>query len=295
MAKATTRNPVAAPETEKPAIAVVKPKNPLDALKMVSKAATKPAKKKEKERPELELDEEQSSVFNEWRAAKELLKLFKDKEETDNALVKDILFALYAELLWQFGVLENPTVKTEVGGKPYNSAIYAVKEKYKVKMPEVGEDQEPADALVDLLVDLGVEKPDAVRLVEKEVDFTPNSGLRSFSELAVGSWRGNTFTPSTEEEKAVSTKIMEFVINNLTPEEQAVCLVSSVQTKVQKGFLDRAKSYAHSVEQLAAILSVIEPEQALTSKLFAATEDLPGKQRVLLEVAEKVLGEESST
>ena len=275
-------------DTSKP---VVKPSIPLavrpaaaDGLDLLAQltgaATTKPKAKAKKVRPELKLTPEAAETFQKFAPAKELFDIFEEHKKAVGGDLNKMLFEAYLDLLWHNkSQPENPTINAGDC-----TGMMVVQEKFKLQIPD---DTNPKASMIEFLKNAGVVK--AEELME-EVDFTPQTTLRAFNELVSGHYEDKQFIEATAAEKALGTKILNLIMTNLTAEEKAAVLIRTPKTVVTKGFLNRVTTYANSREQLATILSVIEPVNYPKGATCAVGATPVDKTKQLVAHAAEILG-----
>jgi hypothetical protein len=182
----------------------------------------------------------------------------------------------------------NPALKARnEAGQVDCEGIFIVQEKIKIQVPDPSN---PTESVIALLVKQGVSEAAARKLVESEIDFTPQIGLRSFNELATGHYEDRNFIEATDEEKSVAEKILQFVTNELTEEEQAIVLRNDPKTVVRNGFLGRAVTYVGSEDELRSVFRVLVPVNYPKGAKFAVSDTPVGKTNRLIGKASEVLG-----
>lgn len=253
--------------------------------KATAKKASKP------ERPEVQLSEHAEQLFSEFAPAKELADIFTERAENIKGQLIDEVFEQYVGAMWT-GKSQptNPSLKSRnVDGRVDCEGIYIVQEKIKVQVPDPNE---PAESTIALLFKSGVSEPAARKLVESEIDFTPQVGLRPFTELVSGHYEERAFVEATAAEQAVAQKILEFVTNELTEEEKELVLVNQPKTVVKKGFLERVVTYVGSENELKSVFKVLQPVNYPKGAKFAVSDTPVGKTNRLIGKASEILGTE---
>lgn len=255
---------------------------------LASKAKTAPKKEAKKERPVLPLDSDVADIYAQFAPAKQLFDILDSRVEALKADLNPELFKAWVRIYWKNkSVPANPAIEVEVDGKLDCEGMYIVAERMKVQIPN---NEDPAGSVTELLVSSGLERADAERLVENEVDFTPQLSLRPFNELVSGHYESKQFVEASAAEQSVGQKLLEFVQNNLTPEEQELVLLNVPKTVVKKGFLTRAVSYVHSEEQLAKVFKVFSPVPSNKGAKFGVSDTPPVRIERLLDYANELLG-----
>jgi hypothetical protein len=105
---------------------------------------------------------------------------------------------------------------------------------------------------------------------------------------------GKQFVEATTEEKTAAQKILAFAtaaatggkveVEPLTNAERKVAISKSKKYVVKSGFLDRAASYCKSAAELRALLSVVSPQQAVSSLKFGKSDSKKGRNARLVDV-----------
>lgn len=272
---------------------------------------------KKKDRAVMEIPKEIAKKYAEYAPTKALFDLFEARNKTEKAQLNEDLWAEWIKLLWhKKSQPQNPkiVVKNDHGEVDCEGMFQITTgSKIKIDMPPVGDDEEPDEVFAQALIDLGVEADDAVELVEREIDFTP-IWTCNFTTLMHGEF-GNDFTPATDNQKAVGERLFLALMgqdeegNELDakgraklladiPDEGWDALQEHVSDNTKYGvqlvdpgsFLDRVCNYAHSEDQLAAILSMITPLYFMTRTKAFVSDDPAAKADRLIEEAAKRLG-----
>jgi hypothetical protein len=254
--------------------------------KATSKKATKP------ERPEVQLSEYAEQLFSEFAPAKELADIFTERAENIKSQLTEEVFEEYVGAMWT-GKSQptNPALKSRNSdGRVDCEGIFIVQEKIKVQVPDPSD---PSESTIALLVKSGVSEAVACKLVENEIDFTPQVGLRPFNELVSGHYEERAFIESSAAEQAVAQKILEFVTNELTEEEQQIVLRNEPKTVVKKGFLERVATYVGSENELKSVFRVLQPVNYPKGAKFAVGDTPVGKTNRLIGKASEILGSDS--
>jgi len=255
------------------------------------KAPTKkPAAAKAKERPVLALSDEVKALYAEYAPAKELWDVLDARLKSLKGELNPELFTAWVALMWQKKTLpSNPNIEVKNENDVLDcKGMFIVQERIKVQIPD---NNDPTGSVVELLVKSGVGQAEAEELVNEEIDFTPQTGLRPFNELVSGHYEAEReFVEATAAEQAVGQKLLEFVTNNLSPEEQALVLLNTPKTVVKKGFLTRVCKYAHTQEQLAAILQVLVPVVQNKGAKFGVSDTPVTKTQRLVEYTGTIIG-----
>lgn len=285
------------------------------AARFMSKA--KPATKSvaKKDRPVLQISDELAELIRNYAPTKEIFDVVSARNEREKKEVNDGLWESWIDALWsKKSKPETPAIKVKNDeGVLDVEAMFIVNagSKIKVDCPPTGEDQQPDEVFVQALVDLGVGQSDAENLVEKEIDFTPLWSL-DLTSLMHGKF-GSTFAPATAIQRQASEKLFLFLQgcdadgNPLDDASSATlslddnerdALQEHINSQVKysakltdgDGFLDRVCQYAHTREQLGAILSMLKPVFYISRVKFAVSDDPTRKAERLIEEAASRLG-----
>lgn len=183
----------------------------------------------------------------------------------------------------------NPKVETKTaGGKIDCSTIYQVRASFKVNAIE-GSTSARA-AVIQALVMAGIAEEMANKVFDENIEIVIETGFKPFNEIAKGKWvageGGKDFIPATDIQKAAAVKLLAWAKGEstefLTPQERMEVLAKDTTYIVKAGFLDRVAHYCHSADELRAILTVIEPGEALSAVKFAAS-DTPKERHERME------------
>lgn len=268
-----------------PVAAPVANDDPLDLLNQLASQTAQPAEKGNKTRPTWDLDQEEQDLITQWVPASILAEHFEKysaniKSELEPLLFKHFVSNCFANKKRP----DSPTFKlNNENNKPDLQTQFVVQERYK---PEASN----ADEAKKLFISLGVTPENADLLIEKELDFQPETYLRNFKELVKGRKEEGKTIDATDEEKAVAKKVLQFVMTELTPEERKIIVRTEPNLTVKSGFLERVSQYAHTEDQLTAILQVIKPVKFVCRAKFGISDSLGRKNERLQEVANHILG-----
>lgn len=293
------------------------PKKPSLASRFAKKVKPVGVGTAKKERPALQIPDWLAKEYAKYAETKTLFDYFCSLNDAEKQDINSNFWAQWVELLWdRKSPPENPKiiVRNEAGDVEVEGLFQVVTgSKIKINMPPVSADEDPSVVLVQTLVNVGVEAEDAVNLVEREVDFTPLWTL-NLTTLLHGKF-GGTFTAATDTERSAAEPLFLALIgqdeegNELDPVAR-VELLSSIdesgwsilsrtlqeqsryrpQLVDPDTFLHRVCSYAHSLEQLTAILSIIEPQAFVTRTKAFVSDDPTTKLARLIEAAKSRLG-----
>jgi len=268
-----------------------------DELNTLLGQATTPTKAgKKSKRPEMELDAEAQAVVRRYAPAKKLFDHFKTHHDNTRGELIGVLNEEWAGMLWQHKTQPgNPSlaVSREDSGKPDITGLFVKTAKFSVDIPD---EKNPANSVVAQLVNLGLEQADAEKLVKEELDFCPQNDLK-FSQLQSGYKTDDGWVPATDASKSAALKIIKYALqsSDLTEDERTAvrkALVQKPSVRVKDGFLQRVCQYAHSLDQLKAVLLVVKPQEQLRSIKFGVSDSLDEKTARLIQYASNVLGTE---
>lgn len=276
------------PAAVRPAAPAAKPSGASLLAGLTGKAKTAKPKAAAKERPSLPLTAEQQETYGDFAAVKQLYDVFEARLKSIKGELEPELFEAWLTTFWKNrSVPSNPALQASVDGKVDAEGIYIVQERFKTQIPD---NEDPTGSVAELLKKLGLDDQKAEDLVANEVDFSPQIGLKAFNELVSGHYEDKQFVEASAAEQAVGQKILEFVQNQLTEDEQALVLQNTPKTVIKKGFLARAVNYASTQEQLAAIFKVFVPVNYPKGAKFGVSDSPVERTSRLLDKANEVLG-----
>jgi hypothetical protein len=213
----------------------------------------KESKGKKKDKPQIELNENEEKAFESFCAADVIFKMSEGKQKAAKAMILPVLRRkLIEKWLDREGKTENPVIVTEKA-----RANFVVREILKIDLPEK-EDGTPGSVL-DRLVEAGFEKEEAEKVFERE-----------FKEEVVVNFRPlNDLRHGEPTEQKVVNKLLKLVLENFTQDEQRMLLRRETKVTVEDGFLDRAPKHAkESIEKLDALLTVVSPQWVLSHMTY---------------------------
>lgn len=188
---------------------------------------------------------------------------------------------------------EKPYVEVEKNGRSDITANFIVQERFtpsNINIPPLKEGQTPARALADALVDQGIEREDAERLVAQELDLVAEKACRNLKELLYGHYEGRVFVDATPEEVRLGKKLFELLKAEFTTEEQKLLIRTEIRAKVKKDFFGRVPNYCHSADQVEAVFRVITPVFYFGGEEFGLNDDEATKIERLKEEAGTFIG-----
>lgn len=287
----------------------------IDRFRVKAKPNTKAVKADE--RPVIDIDEETQRRFVDFAAAKELFDLVEAEKSTLSKEVSRSVYDKFVDALWHAkSQPQNPAIKVKNSlGKVDAEGQFIVQggSKIKVNMPEVGEEEQPEDALVRALTDLGLPYASAENLVGTEVSFVPQWSL-NFTDLLRGEVKEGKIVPPTDTQLSAAEALFcvlngEDAEGNRLDSKGRFDLLKSISengwqalnenveghttyfpTLVDSAnFLDRVCNYASSREELDAILTVFTPVYFCSRVKFAVSDSAEGKTERLLDEAKSIL------
>lgn len=252
------------------------------------------------DRPQLILPREVEKAFVDFISYDAVAKKIGTQTANQKELVEEGCFNAYTEYLWKHKATpaKNPKVEVKEKGKVLHSAIFQVQGRFRVnvdigELPEGKSAQEVVIDAIREITDLSKEEVEA--LVNNELDFTPDRGIKNWSKI---------FLEGTDEERMSLHKLVAFIMSDgddsgevkvqaLSPEDRANLMYSTARVTVSdpKKFLDRLPHYVHSLEQLRAVLSVIQPTHVYPSHMsYLKGASVTEQIAALKKVASKMLG-----
>lgn len=236
-------------------------------LSLLAKKGTKaePAKPAKKARRAMILDAEAQSQFLRVAKAKSLLDMFDSFLKVERPVLDEQFQARFVSTYWAAAFLpENPRVEVLDQGRPVCTGLYSLVKKFHIDALEPEDGEEPADAMIRILVDIIQMDPQkATALVETELDFTPSLTI-PLTEMTLS---------ADEETATAANKLGQFLageIKLLRTSDGNFCslLVVKADCKVleKDGFMDRLPGYCETEEQLKHLLRIVfRPEWHLKS------------------------------
>lgn len=279
----------------------------------------KPNKKtvKDADRPVIDIDHETQVKFIEFACTRELFNKVEARDKAQSSEVVSEIYEKYVDGLWESKTRpQNPSIEArDSRGKLDAEGKFIVSggSRIKIDMPEVHEDEQPEEALIRGLVELGVSNENAESLVSKEVSFTPQFVL-NFTDLIRGEMKSNKIVPPTQIQMSAGEVLLcvingeDLEGNRLTEKtrlEMLKCISSdgwealrmNVDAKTTyvpilvdaDGFLDSVCNYASSREELGLILTVFKPVKYCNAVKFAVSDSAEAKKERILEASRSLL------
>lgn len=247
--------------------------------KLRTKATPKEtAKPNKKVRPVIEIDKSSKEIFLKLAKMKEVLDLAKSQHDTLNDLLKSKLFDKFISMMKRENMQpENPALKVTDSNTVLAEGIFQVKEKIKVKTPDIRAEllrQGFSEELVNKILEENVEEVD-------EINLTP------LHELACGKVTKNERIEPTPVQAKLADKLVSF-IEKLTQEEHDALVSLDKTIVIRSGILDRLPGYCKDVEELKKLLAIFTPELATSGVKFA--KDNPSRATLLVDAVKEMVG-----
>lgn len=297
VAPAPVAAPPAVPQASIPAPRTSGPPMMNAAALLASFAKKAPAAPKgTKQRAVMEMSPEAQDLFKDWVPAKVIAAVFEEYLENSQAALDEQLRKLYCRTMWNAKCKpENPKLQVRnAKGTLDMEAMLVVVERFTINAPDCSDGSDPKEAFVTLLVGIGMQEPQARRLVEDELFFEPTVSI-NLTALFYGSKVGSTWQAPTSIQQSAATKVLNYLAGNadaLTPDEQNT-LVTTTSTKVvfkNSGFLERAASYCAAEDVLYKMLTVVfKPVYQHRSPKFGISDDLASRNGRLAQEAVAIL------
>lgn len=270
-------------------------------------------------RPVIDIDDETKEKFVEFAATKELFDIFEESKKEQTSDIYRAIFDKYKDALWKSKTQpKNPSIKVANASGSLEAEgqfIVQVGTKIKINMPSVGEDELPEDVLMTSLVDLGVKKSNAAKIIENEVSFVPQWSL-NFTDMLHGVNVEGKLQQASDAQISASEILFQVINghdedgNNLDSksrldmlkkisEEGWVLMKQNIESHTKyypqlvdgADFLDRVCSYAETREELDSILMVFCPVHFCQRVKFACSDTPEAKtSRLVAEATSKITG-----
>lgn len=278
---------------------------------MKGKATPTSPKVKNDDRPVVEISEEMQQQFVKFAALKTLFDTFESAKKSNTSELYSSIMNSYQESLWTGkSKPKNPAIKVKnKDNRPDAEGIFIVStgSKIKINMPPLQENEDPEEAMLRGLIDLGVSRNNAENLIEKEVSFVPQWNL-NFTDLLYGSFSEGKLKPATEVQISASEALFSAINgldedgNELTSKQRIDLLKTitdegwfSVKNAVDTkyfpklldgdNFLDRVCNYANSIEELKSILTMFVPVHFLSHTKFGISDTADVRKGRLIDEA----------
>lgn len=268
-------------------------------------------------RPVIDIDDETKAKFVEFAATKVLFDIFEESKKEQTAGVYGAIFDKYKDALWRTKTQpKNPSIKVSKKDGSLEAEgqfIVQVGTKIKINMPSVGDEELPEDVLMKSLVDLGVKKSNAARLIENEVSFVPQWSL-NFTDMLHGVMADGKLQPANDSQISASEVLFQVIKgqnedgNELDSksrldmlkqisEEGWVLIRQNIENHTKyfpqlvdgADFLDRVCNYAETREELDSILTVFCPVHFCQRVKFACSDTEADRTARLLSEAEATI------
>lgn len=261
----------------------------LGALAGIGKKSVPKAEKKD--RPKLVLSEELQEQFARVAPAKMLKEYLDAYFKTERGALMDGLSDEFTAIMWKAkSQPNNPSFAVDRNGKPDCSAMYVVMAKFSVQVPDLQEEESIEEAMSRILVELcGLNPTKAAKLVETELDFTPDYNI-FLTNLMLGA-KGVVDAISKSAAEKLIGAIMGGAELDLDDEERASLIEIKHRAVVTKGFLERVYIYCDTLEQLRAVLMIIAPQYQFRSVMFGISDTRHIRSNRLAEACKKIIGE----
>jgi hypothetical protein len=263
-------------------------------------------------RPEFELNESLSETFKRFAGAFALSEVIEARLEQEKGSLSEGVFEIWVEKLWKTkSPPPNPYITADKDGVPDVQSIFQVQERFCLDLPEVPEDKELEQVLIEKFTELFVAtdmdqadaEASAFRFVNNELDLNPKTTI-DLSKLVFGHYEGEgknrTFVEASENEQALAAKVLGLLgcrtkeelmeMEPITEEESKQLIEQKLNVTVKKGFLQRVCTYVHSIDQLKAIFLVIKPVKFPSKTKFGVNDTPEAKNTRLLDEAKSILG-----
>lgn len=274
---------------------------------------------KEPERPIIDIPAGTQAKFVDFARTKEIFDLVEAQKKAQQKEVSSEIYERFLDAMWSGKCQpKNPNVQAFGPSGTVDATgqfIVSGGSKIKIDMPEVGDGEEPEDALVRGLVTAGVDPSNAKRLVEEEVSFVPSWTL-SFTDLMRGKMTEGRISEPTDTQRSAA-EILFCVINGEDLEGNEIddggrlellseishegwaALGRDIQDRTSyfpvladgKGFLDRATSYADSPEEFRAVMTVFSPVYYCQRVVFAPNDTQSSKKARMVAEAKNIIGD----
>jgi len=300
-----TENEVKTIETPAPSIPAARlpdeaapPKKNLKDRMKGMKAAPVEKKATDEKKPTYDAPPEAVDALRRFIPADTIRAIAEKRAENAKDEASEIMFKAFCTSLWKNkAVPSNPKVVVrDEQGQPDMSAIFIVQDRFtpnNMKLPEIKVDMEEEDVvakIVATLVEAGVEKDDAEKLVANEIETSKRRNIRSLNELALGHMnKEKQWVDATAKEQAVAEKLMDF-LDTLDPQEQEIIRRDEMKVTVKPQFLTKVCQYAHAGEQVAAILRIFGPVNFVSHAAIGLSDDEATKILKLQQAANEIIG-----
>jgi hypothetical protein len=228
-----------------------------DALDENIESTPKKKASPKKGKPEINLSAEEQRAFEAFCAANVIFKMAEGKKDASKSLIVPVLRRKLLEKWLKEGhKTENPLIQTENA-----RANFVARGILKIDLPE-HDDGTPA-SIKERLMEVGFTEDEADEIMEREFTEKVERNFRNLNELRNG---------DDKQQKAVK-KLIDLVLENLSPEEQRILIRKDTKVEVNDGFLDRAVQHADGdIEKLDNILNIVAPQWVLSHVQYSGTD-----------------------
>jgi hypothetical protein len=267
----------------------------IDLLSQLQNQVVEISGKDNSERPVIDED---TSLMMEYAGVHAVSKIADAKKKLVGDELKDQLWKKFTENWFTQKVKPgNPKIVSKLNGREDCVAIYQIKAVFTVKA--VPDHPSARGAVTTALELVGIHPEVANRIYDENIDVEIITALRPFNELAHGRYvsgvGGREFVPATEVQKSAANKLLAVATgaadaSPLTNEERNEAIIRESRYVVKAGFMERAVNYCQTVDQLRKLLTVIEPQPALSGVKFAAASSETEQATRTLNVMRELLG-----
>ena len=272
--------------------------NVLDSL-VASLPTASPVTKGKNQKWRIDLDESGKDVFTRWIEAKILSEPVMQRLEISKDSLNEICLREFVSKFYEAkNRPSNPQIVVDKDGKDDHSATWLFTDKFKVRLPEVQEGQDPKSIYITAFCDVGLHANDAENLVHNELVLNPVIGVRPINDLLNGHFGPNReFIPANDVEKSAGTKLAAFLsarsastFEPLTDEEKIAMIQRDNGVTVRTGFLERVCNYARSEEELMGIFRLLQPVVYPSHAKFAINDNPVEQSNRKISAASDILG-----
>ena len=284
-------NPV---RDDAPAAPVASAKSALSALSKLGGTKKVSAAKAKPSHPRLPLTPEAKEKVKTWIPAKILFDHFekykKNVEGEMDELVKDLFYRGWWD---NKSFPDNPTLNIEDdNGRSDMEAMFVFQERFRVQIPE-GDD--PNQAMIDLLVSVGLNKANATRLVASELVIAEEKTI-NLTGLLQGRKVGKTWVNPSPIEQSAAEKLIALITGESTDplneaEIHALILSTDYKCTVKPGFLERAVTYCENFDSLKSMVELVfHPVVSHRGAKYGISEALETRNQRIIGEAAAILG-----
>jgi hypothetical protein len=230
------------------------------------------------------------------------LKYYAEKrKEAEAAILYDELIKIFAAaVLKNHNKPANPNYAYyDESGRLDQTAIFQVQNKFKINLSErQGADDMSLEArfLADF-TDAGLTAEVAQKLIDGELHIYASLDIKPLDELIYGKYVEGEWVESTPIMKAAGEKIRRNLIANegddlfyLTQEERDESYEEIEKVKVKPGFWARVYQYVTTVDQLVAVLRILDPTHFCSHMHYGVSDDPAKRNSRLGDEGVKLMG-----